>query len=283
MVVDWLAERRGLQPGDSVEIRSNAYEVVGVYRAPDTPMVAAGLVPYETLNRDWLAPEIDRAQAFFRRLFENPLLAPFLPPTLDPGALDPVARQFALEQGAMFRIYEIVPVDRSREGTQALAKRLREVVPHLAVVDPQAIEDGMEEAVALFLAITLIVTAISTVVGGLLIVNTMAMAVIERRREIAIKAALGATPAQIAAEFVAEAALLALVGAALGVGLGVLAILIGEPLILAQVKTGAALFRLTPRLLLGAVAYALVMGVVAGGVPALRAARVDPAVSLRGL
>jgi putative ABC transport system permease protein len=160
---------------------------------------------------------------------------------------------------------------------------MRAEVPDLAVIDPERLAADMERAVAVFLVITTIVTVLSTVVGGLLIVNTMAMAVIERRREIAIKASLGATPGQIAAEFVGEAALLALVGAAVGIAGGAAAILICEPYLLAKVETGASMFHITPRLLGLAVTYSVVMGVLAGGIPALRAARIDPAVCLREL
>lgn len=202
---------------------------------------------------------------------------------IDAAALDPLATEFAKKQSSLFRMYDIVPADRSREGTMALARQLRVQVPDLAVIDPEKIEEGMEKAVALFMVITLVVTVISTVVGGLLIVNTMAMAVIERRGEIAIKSALGATPGQIALEFVAEAALLALVGAAAGIALGVLAIALCEPWLLERVETGASLFHLTPRLVGLALAYAVLMGVLAGGIPAVRAAMIDPAVCLRGL
>lgn len=295
MAIDWLAARRGLKVGDTLVIRHQRYELVGVFHGPDTPMVPAALVPYEPLNQDLLQPEVERAQRFFRELLER---APWLEAALPRGEgapagaagggegaapTDALARRFAVQQGSLFRIYQIVPSDRSPAGTQALAERLRAELPDLAVIDPERIAERMEQAVALLVVITLIVTVLSTVVGGLLIVNTMAMAVIERRREVAIKAALGATPLQLAAEFVLEAALLALLGAALGVALAVGAIVAFEPALLGMLETGAALFRLTPRLLLFACGYAVVMGVLAGGVPALRAARVDPAVTLREL
>ncbi len=293
MVIDWLAERRGLSVGDPVTIRHQEYEVVGMFHGPDTPMVPAGIVPYAPLNRDLLEPEVERAQAFFRGLLAS---APWLRGALPQGAerageqhtgaadaLDQLAQAFAIQQGALFRIYQIVPQDRSPAATRALATTLRREVPELAVIDPDKIAERMEQGVAIFLVITLIVTVLSTVVGGLLIVNTMAMAVIERRREVAIKAAVGATPAQIAGEFVLEAALLATLGAALGAALAAAAIVLFEPSLLGMLETGASLFRITPRLLAFSFAYAVVMGVLAGGAPALRAARVDPAVTLREL
>jgi ABC-type antimicrobial peptide transport system permease subunit len=183
----------------------------------------------------------------------------------------------------MFRVHEVVAKDRSDDGTRALATKLRATVPDLAVIDPDTIERNVEKAVAMFLVVSLIVTTISTVVGGLLIVNTMAMAVLERRREIGIKAAIGATPGQIALEFVLEAGVLGLLGSVLGIGAAVLAIRVCEPWLLDQVGTGYRLFLVTPRLVLFALGYGVGLGVLAGGIPAARAARVDPAVVLREL
>ncbi|MGE0708957.1 MAG: ABC transporter permease [Planctomycetota bacterium] len=290
MLVEWLARRRGLKPGDEVTIRHLRYEVVGIYEAPDTPMVGAGLVPYERLNKELIQPEVESARRFLARLTrgapglgQGGLGLGGLAAQAPPALLDRLAKDFAAAQAGLFRVYEIVPRDRSRAGTLALASELRAQLPELAVIDPARIEERMERAVAIFLVITLIVTVLSTVVGGLLIVNTMAMAVIERRKEIAIRAALGATPGQLAGELVLESAALALVGAALGIDLAALAIALAEPHLLAMLESGSALFRITPRLLLLAVGYALVLGVLAGGVPAARAARVDPAITLREL
>jgi ABC-type lipoprotein release transport system permease subunit len=254
---------------------------VGIFDAPDAPMVPAAIVPYGLLNHDLITPEAERAKRALGELLEAyPLLAQGAG---GPDALEGMARRFVEQQEALFRVYEVVPRDRSPEGTRALAAALRETVPDLAVIDPDRVEEQMERAVAMFLIISLIVTVLSTVVGGLLIVNTMAMAVLERRREIGIKSAVGATPAQVAAEFVAEAGLLGLVGAALGVVAGALVIHVCEPWLLSQLESGSRLFLVTPRLALGTIIYGALLGVLAGGIPALRAARVDPAVVLREL
>lgn len=288
VVARWLARRRGLRVGGEVTIRNRGYEVVGLFDAPDVPMIPAALVPYAPLNHDLITPEADRARrAFGELLAANPLLAARAQAAAGeaaaPDALEAMARRFVEAQEALFRVYEVVPRDRSPEGTRRLATALRAAVPELAVIDPDRIEAQMEKAVGLFLVVSLIVTAVSTVVGGLLIVNTMAMAVLERRREIGIKTAVGATPGQVALEFVAEAGLLGLVGAVLGVAVGAAAIALTEPWLLSHLESGSRLFLLTPRLVLLTVAYGGVLGVVAGGVPALRAARIDPAVVLREL
>lgn len=284
MISRSLAFRRGLRVGGDVTIRHRRYEVVGIYDAPDAPMVPAGIVPYGPLNDDFTTPETERAKrALGDLLGSNPAAARAAAPFMTDAALDALAKRFVAAQEALFRVYEVVPRDRSPEGTRALAARLRQVVPDLAVIDPDRVEAQMEKAVGLFLIVSLIVTAVSTVVGGLLIVNTMAMAVLERRKEIGIKSAVGATPAQVALEFVLEAGLLGLLGAALGVAAGALLIALCEPWLLSQVETGSRLFLITPRLCLFTALYGALLGVAAGGIPALRAARVDPAVVLREL
>lgn len=284
LVASWLAARRGLRVGQPVTIRHQRYELVGIYDAPDAPMIPAGIVPYGPLHRDAIEPETERALAFFSRLEER--LPPLLRGALsrrDPQAREALARAFVEEQASLFRVYEIVPRDRTPEGTRALARSLRERVPDLAVIDPDRIEESARRALGLSLLVMLVVTVVATVVGGLLIVNTMAMAVLERRRELAVRAAIGATPAQIAGEVVLEAALLGLCGAGLGIGLGVLTVLLLEPPLLGLLETGARLFLLTPRLLGLAALYGVGMGALAGGLPAWRAARTDPARVLREL
>lgn len=280
LVADWIARRRGLTVGGEVVIRHLPYRVVGIYDAPDMAVIPAGIVPYPTLNEAMIRPQVERARRFVADfLAANPALATFAPP----GFEDRFGARFVEQQESLFRVYELVPRDASPAGTRALVARLQAEVPDLAVIDPERVEQDLEKAFGMFLVITLIVTVISTVVGGLLIVNTMAMAVIERRRDIAIKAALGATPLQIAAEFVGEAALLGLAGAALGVALATGAVLVAEPHLLDRLDAGTRLFLITPRLVLLAVGYGVAMGAVAGGLPALRAARLDPARVLREL
>lgn len=287
MVARWLAQRRGLRVGGQMTVRKRQYEVVGLFDAPDVPMIPAAFVPYAPLNHDFITPGALRAQQALGALFgADPPLGARAQAALGedaPPGLEAMARRFVEAQEALFRLHEVVPHDRSPEGTRRLAGALRAAVPDLAVIDPDRIEEQMRKAVGLFLVVSLIVTVLSTVVGGLLIVNTMAMAVLERRREIGIKTAVGATPGQVAMEFVAEAGLLGLVGATLGVVVGVAAIALAEPWLLERLETGSRLFLVTPRLVLLTVAYGGVLGVAAGGVPALRAARVDPAIVLREL
>jgi ABC-type antimicrobial peptide transport system permease subunit len=283
MIAEWLALKRDLKIGGKVTIRHKEYELVGIFSAPDVPLVPSGIVPYKPLNDDFIKPQFERAEQFFKNMARRPEFA-MVAPLMKAAKLDKkLSSSFVREQQNLFRMYDVIPKDRSDAGTRALALKLRKTVPDLAVIDPDGFAEKMEKAVALFIVLTSIMTVISTVVGGLLIVNTMAMAVIERRREIAIKAAIGATPGQIVREFLVEAGGIGLIGAIIGITLGIVSITIAEPYILDRLENGARIFQITPRLVIIAGLYGVVMGILAGALPASRAARVDPAITLRGL
>lgn len=129
----------------------------------------------------------------------------------------------------------------------------------------------------IFTAMTLTVTgiaAISISVAGILIMNVMLIAVSQRRAEIGLLKAIGAPAGRIVVLFLAESAILSVIGAGFGVLLGTFGTwIIGQlfpefPLAIPLWSFGAA------------VGVAVVTGIVFGALPALRAARLDPVVSL---
>jgi putative ABC transport system permease protein len=116
--------------------------------------------------------------------------------------------------------------------------------------------------------------AVALVVGGVGVANVMVISVLERRSEVGLRRALGATRRHVALQFVVESATLSTIGGVLGVALG----------------TGATAFYANRQgwridvpgnVLAVSVAVALAMGVVAGLYPAVRAARLDPATAVR--
>ena len=118
--------------------------------------------------------------------------------------------------------------------------------------------------------------AIALLVGGVGIANVMIISVIERRGEIGLRRALGATRRDIASQFLTESLMLSLIGGTAGASLG-----------FAVTAAYAAAKNLPVALSLpafgGGIAAALVIGVGAGVYPGLRAARLAPTEALRAV
>jgi putative ABC transport system permease protein len=131
---------------------------------------------------------------------------------------------------------------------------------------------------AIFNAIIIGVAAISLIVGGLSVINTMAMTVAERTREIGIKRAIGGSRVRIIRELVAEAGVIGLIGGLVGLALGALVVTLANE---AGRSGGTVLFDLTPQTALFAVGFSTVLAMVAGILPAWGAARLDPVAALR--
>ncbi|MET1073275.1 MAG: ABC transporter permease, partial [Umezawaea sp.] len=118
---------------------------------------------------------------------------------------------------------------------------------------------------ALFLGLA----GVALLVGGVGVANTMVISVLERRREIGLRRALGATRGHIRGQFLTEAVLLSGLGGLAGTILGVLGV-VGY----AAVHDWPTVIPLPT--LTGGLLAALVVGVVAGLYPSIRAARLTP-------
>jgi putative ABC transport system permease protein len=116
--------------------------------------------------------------------------------------------------------------------------------------------------------------AVALLVGGVGIANVMVISVLERRSEVGLRRALGATRRHVGAQFATESILLAAAGGAVGVALGAL-VTAGY----AQSQSWTTV--VPPAALAGGLGAALVIGAVAGVYPALRAARLSPTDALR--
>ncbi len=127
--------------------------------------------------------------------------------------------------------------------------------------------------------------SLALAVASIGIVNTLVMAILERRREIGIMKAIGASDADVRGLFFAEAGAMGLVGGAVGVTLGwVIGRLInfGTNIYLKRQNFPPAEIWSVPLwLVLSAVAFSIVVSLVSGLYPAARAARLDPVQALR--
>jgi putative ABC transport system permease protein len=165
-----------------------------------------------------------------------------------------------------------------REDPDALARRIQDEVAGVNVTVPGEVSRVLRESTAFFSALLFGIGALGLVIGGLSLSNTVTAAVFERIRDFGIKRALGATDLELLREVLGEALGVSLTGSAAGIGL---AIGIGWLVDSRALRQGQQLFLFSPRLLVFALGFALILGTMAAGYATLRIARLSPAEAIR--
>ena len=141
------------------------------------------------------------------------------------------------------------------------------------VSQPSSALTAQADAAGAFDTLFLGLGAVALLAGAVGVANIMVISVLERRQEIGLRRALGATRGQIRIQFIAEAIMLALAGGAAGVILGVL-----STAVYAHIRGWAII--IPPEAWAGGLGAALLIGALAGLLPAIRASRLSPTQAL---
>ena len=240
-----LAAAQGAVAGDTIEVRGRDFEVVGTLQPTLTAPDTTALVP------------LSAAQEMF---IES--LPPLITDSVEPGEL----------------VNQVVVYPEAAADVDEVATRIETAVANSATLTGAQFDEQIGASTAIFNAIIIGVAVISLVVGGLSVINTMAMSVAERTREIGIRRAIGGSRGRIIRALVTEAGLIGLIGGLIGLGLGALVVVLANE---AGRASGTVLFDLTLETALFAVGFSTILGMLAGVIPAWSAARLDPVAALR--
>jgi putative ABC transport system permease protein len=233
-------EGRDLAVGDIVRISTYNYTVIGVLnRIVNNPMFPidlneAAFVPLAGMRR--ITPTADVTNIIAR---------------MAPG-------------------YDDEAVRRSITSHFASSPRPRTVI----VQSARQLILSMAEQMQVYTLLLSAIGGISLVVGGVGVMNVMLMSVVERRREIGLRLALGARPRDVRTMFLVESLILSLVGGVFGVVLGIAVAAI-------YAETAQWSFALSPVALPLGAGMSVCVGLTFGLYPAIRASRLDPIVALR--
>ena len=143
-----------------------------------------------------------------------------------------------------------------------------------AVSQPSDVLTARAAAAGAFNSLFLGLGVVALIVGAVGVANIMIISVLERRSEIGLRRALGATKAQIRTQFLAESILLAVIGGIVGVLAGAAA-----TAVYAGSKEWAVV--IPAEAWMGGIASAIFIGAIAGLMPAIRASRMPPTVAVR--
>src|SRR5215469_324684 len=224
--------------------------------------------------------------------FEFPILTPV--PQLwtssaddayDPAGDEPMTAQRGLHMlGVIGRLRPGVSIEQAKADLSVISRNLAaqypasnghrlsaDVLPQLNVL----VGDTRPALRMLFAAVVMMLLVACANVAGLLLARALC-----RRSEIAVRAAMGASRAQIVRQFLAESVLLSMIGGSLGIVLGML-LLRGVLTLLPSDLPRASSITMDSTVLAFSLAVSFVTGLLFDVFPALRTARVDPAIALR--
>jgi putative ABC transport system permease protein len=240
------------------------------------PAAVLGAAAAQRLGIDRVWPG-ERIWADGQWLYVVGILTPAtLAPEIDSSILVgfPAAEKYLHFNGHPSQIYLRAATSQVTTVDNLLAAQANPETPaQVNVAQPSNALTAQADAAGAFDTLFLGLGAVALLVGAVGVANIMVISVLERRSEIGLRRALGATKAQIRIQFLCEAILLAALGGATGVILGTV-----STAIYAHAKGWAIV--IPPQAWAGGLAAALLIGVLAGLLPAIRAARLSPTQAL---
>ena len=240
------------------------------------PVAVLGAVAAQRLGIDRIYPG-ERIWAGGQWLYVVGILRPaVLAPAIDSSVLVgyPAAEKYLGFDGHPSTIYLRTQNSRVTTVDNLLAATANPENPNqVNVSQPSAALVVQAEAQSALNGLFLGLGAIALLVGAVGVANIMIISVLERRSEIGLRRALGATRGHIRTQFLSEAVLLGLLGGAVGVALGV-----ASTVVYAQTKGWSTVIPIEAWA--GGIAASVIIGAVAGLIPALRAARLSPTQAL---
>jgi putative ABC transport system permease protein len=186
----------------------------------------------------------------------------------------PAAEKFLSFDGHPSTIYLRAQSDQVNAVDNLLAATANPENPNqVNVSQPSAALVAQADAKSALNGLFLGLGAVALLVGAVGVANIMIISVLERRSEIGLRRALGATRSHIRSQFLYEAILLGILGGTVGVALGTL-----STVIYAHIKHWATV--IPTQAWAGGITASLIIGAVAGLIPAIRAARLSPTQAL---
>ncbi len=218
--------------GQRVKINDESYEVIGTYKPKGQGFDEAAVIPYTS----------------GLETFDQPRISGIAMKVRNPDNMSTAIRQVQ----------------------RALLRDLKD--DEFTVMSQEDILSSIQDILGMLTLGLGAIAAISLLVGGIGIMNIMLVSVTERTREIGLRKALGATPNEVATQFLVESMLLSIAGGLIGILLGWLGSLAMRGFLRTEVPWWAVLL---------AFSFSAVVGIIFGTYPAIQASRKDPIEALR--
>jgi putative ABC transport system permease protein len=234
--------------GTNIKIENVNFKVIGVLAPRGTSPMGMDMdnrivIPYTTASR---------------RVFNTPYLSLIRVAAVDPNQVEKIESDVAALLKERHHIQAGFPEDFRVRGASTVSKMAK----------------GMMGTLNLFLGL---VSLISLVVGGIVVMNIMLISVGERVKEIGLRRAVGAKKKDIKNQFLIESSLITLMGGVIGVLAGLVV-----SLLLPMLSKGKMPSMLSWEPFVLGFVFSVLVGVLAGMHPAKKAAELDPVIALKG-